>query len=457
MNDHRFPSAFVGQMKVLLPTDFEAFGAALTSAPPVSIRINRSKISPGGLSHLPLAEQVSWHPDAYYLSERPNFTLDPLFHAGAYYVQEASSMFLREVLEQSTGRQRPLKILDLCAAPGGKTTLIASWMPEGSILVANEVIRSRVSVLKQNLARWGHPGVFTCSYDPEAFLPLAGWFDLVVVDAPCSGEGLFRKNDLAPAEWSPENVALCAARQKRILNVAQKLVNPKGTLIYSTCTYNKQENDLNTAWLRDEKGMMETRLEIPEQWGVSRREQGYQLYPHKVQGEGFYIAALTQLEPVRAVEKRKRDFKKLAFAGRKELEVISGWINDTGEFVFLKTPDGQLFHAPAALVHDLLTLDFLLPHGVWLHETGQIKGKDYIPSHMLALQNNTLRPGFPSIDLDETQSLQYLKKELNWVPASEKGWYLAKHKKLPLGWLRHLGNRFNNYYPTEQRIRMEIV
>ncbi len=456
MNDGHLPSAFIEQMKALLPVDFESFGAALKSVPPVSIRINHSKISPEGLSHLPLEKKVSWHPDAYYLSERPNFTLDPLFHAGAYYVQEASSMFLHEVLSQSSGRERPLKILDLCAAPGGKTTLIASWMPEGSILIANEVIRSRVAVLKQNLVRWGHPAVFTCSYDPEAFLPLAGWFDLVVVDAPCSGEGLFRKNNLAPAEWSPENVALCAARQKRILNVAQKLVNPKGTLIYSTCTYNKQENDLNTVWLRDEKGMMEASLEIPEQWGISRREQGYQLYPHEVRGEGFYIAALTQLEPVRPVEKRKKDFKKLAFAGRKELEVISGWINDPGEFAFLKTPDGQLFHAPAAFVHDLLTLDFLLPHGVWLHETGQIKGKDYIPSHTLALQNNTLKPGFPSIDLDETQSLQYLKKELNSIPAPEKGWYLVRHKNLPLGWLRHLGSRFNNYYPTEQRILMQI-
>ncbi len=456
MNHHRLPSAFIEQMKALLPIDFESFGAALASAPPVSIRLNHDKISPGGLSHLPLEEKVSWHPDAYYLRERPNFTLDPLFHAGTYYVQEASSMFLHEVLDQSTGRQRPLKILDLCAAPGGKTTLISSWMPEGSILVANEVIRSRVPVLKQNLARWGHPGVFTCSYDPEAFLPLAGWFDLVVVDAPCSGEGLFRKNESSHLEWSPENVELCAARQRRILNVAQKLVAFRGTLIYSTCTYNRLENDFNSRWLADEKEMLPLQIACPPEWGIAGRDPGCQMYPHKVMGEGFYIAAFRQTGDRKTSEKKIRDFRKLSRLNKKEIQIVSEWITEPERYLFLKNTEGQVLHAPAGSERDLLALDYLLPQGVWLHETGQIKGNGLIPSHTLALQQGAVSAAIPKVELTRREALLYLKKELSSLPDAKNGWLLACHQGQSLGWIRNLGSRFNNYFPTEQRIRISI-
>lgn len=456
MSNQHLPPAFVDQMKGLLSEDFGAFEAALASATPVSIRLNPGKISGEKLSYLPLDEKVAWHPDAYYLSERPNFTLDPLFHAGAYYVQEASSMFLYEVLEQSAGRRRPLRILDLCAAPGGKTTLIASWMPEGSILVANEVIKSRVSVLRQNLARWGHPGVFACSYDPEAFLPLAGWFDLVVADAPCSGEGLFRKNESSHLEWSPENVALCASRQRRILTVAQKLVTFRGTLVYSTCTYNLKENDSNSRWLADEKEMLPLPVASPAEWGIAKRDPGCQLYPHRLKGEGFYIAAFRQAGQETSPEKRARDFRKFSRLNKKELQIVSEWISEPGEFLFLKNAEGQVFHAPARLERDLLALDYLLPQGVWLHETGQVKGTGFIPSHTLALRPETVSAAVPRIELSKNEALLYLKKELSSLPEAGKGWLLACYQGLGLGWIRNLGSRFNNYFPTEQRIRMDI-
>lgn len=456
MSEPGLPSAFIEQMKDLLPKDFEQFEAALKTAPPVSIRINPGKAPAGRLTHLPLLDNVAWHPDGRYLAHRPSFTLDPLFHAGAYYVQEASSMLLYEVLQQTAGTQRPLRILDLCAAPGGKTTLIASWMPPGSILVANEVIKSRVGILKENLIRWGHPNVFTCSYDPESFLPMAGWFDVVVTDAPCSGEGLFRKNESASLEWSPENVALSAARQKRILGIARKLVSPRGILIYSTCTYNTLENDSNSRWLTEGEEMLPVPLDLPSGWNVTERTPGFQMYPHKVRGEGFYIAAFRQLENAGAAWKKRREFSRLAPLSRKETPLLSEWIAEPGKFLFLKTPDGQVLHAPKELEPDLLTLDHTLPHGVWLHETGQIKGKDFIPSHTLALEQGTLSPAFPKVDLDSRESLQYLKKELTNLPASERGWLIARYQDLPLGWIRNLGNRFNNYFPTEQRIRMRL-
>lgn len=456
MSNSSLPPAFVDQLKLLLPEDFERFEDALTMAPPVSIRVNPSKLTIDQLAHLPIADRIPWHPDGWYLSQRPSFTLDPLFHAGAYYVQEASSMLLFEVLSQSVNTHHPLRILDLCAAPGGKTTLIASWMKEGSILVANEVVKSRVNILKQNLTRWGNPNVFTCSYDPEDFLPLAGWFDVVVVDAPCSGEGLFRKNDLASQEWSPQSVELCSARQKRILNVAQKLITPRGTLIYSTCTYNQQENEENVKWLVNKKGMLEIPTKVSADWGVSQRTSGLQMYPHRAKGEGFFISALQQLEPIKTSEKKKKDFRKLAFASRKEIEILAKWIKNTDNYIFLKATNGTILHAPAQLHHDLLTLDHLLPQGVWLHETGQIKGTDFIPSHTLVLQPGLLTDHFPSVELSESQALHYLKKELQTLPSASKGWLAANYRQLPLGWVRNLGNRFNNYFPTEQRIRMKV-
>ncbi len=456
LSDHILPSAFREEMKALLPKDFEQFEAALNTAPPVSIRRNPGKIPVEELTHLPLLNKIEWHPDGYYLSSRPVFTLDPLFHAGAYYVQEASSMFLHEALQQTTGEKRPLRILDLCAAPGGKTTLIASWMPEGSMLIANEVIKSRVGILKQNLIRWGQSDVFTCSYDPEAFLPLAGWFDLVVVDAPCSGEGLFRKNELSHLEWSPENVALCSARQKRILHTAHKLVAPGGTLIYSTGTYNQAENDLNARWLVKEKEMLALPLDIPAAWNISERSPGYQMYPHKVKGEGFYIAAFKKLDPVRSEEKKHRGFKKLSALNRNETQMMREWISDPERYLLLKTPEGEVLHAPPGSERSLIALDHLLPHGVWLHEAGQIKGRDFIPAHSLALHQEILSAAQPILELNEHDALQYLKKELGGLPPAEKGWLRVAYKNLPLGWVRNLGNRFNNYFPTEQRIRMKI-
>ena len=210
---------------------FVLFEKALNEPPPVSFRINPFKMRisdyelridvPQSVFRNPMSA-IPWASGGFYLPERPVFTLDPTFHAGGYYVQEASSMFLETALRQSVNFDKPLKIIDLCAAPGGKSTLIASLLNPESLLVANEVIRSRVPVLQENLEKWGCPNVAVTSADVEDFEPLAGWFDVVVVDAPCSGEGLFRKDENARSEWSPAAVEMCAGRQKRILAAAEK-------------------------------------------------------------------------------------------------------------------------------------------------------------------------------------------------------------------------------------------
>ena len=255
---------------------------ALGGEPPVSVRANPAKIAAEELrKHFGelAADPVEWSPEAFYLNGRPSFTLDPMFHAGAYYVQEASSMYVGKILRGIIGEARePLRILDLCAAPGGKSTDAASAIRKGDLLVANEVIGSRASILAENLTTWGVPGTVVTNSDPAAFGKLKGFFDILIVDAPCSGEGMFRKDPRAAAEWSPENVALCASRQRRILADSWPCLRPGGTIIYSTCTFNRFEDEDNAGWIASELG-----AGLPEQ---------RHFLPGRDKGEGFYCALL---------------------------------------------------------------------------------------------------------------------------------------------------------------------
>ena len=264
---------------------------SLACEPELSVRINPFKITLAALrTHFgPLAgDSVPWAADeGFYLSGRPSFTSDPLFHAGAYYVQEASSMYVGRLFEQALsqlGRRTGLRVLDLCAAPGGKTTQLLSHLDETSLLVANEVVPSRATVLADNVARWGCANVAVTHSDPSAFAGLAGFFDVAVVDAPCSGEGMFRKDPRAASEWSPGAVRHCAARQRRILGDMWPSLAPGGFLIYSTCTFNRQENEDNVAWLCSELGA-----------GLVGMRH---FYPGEDRGEGFFAALVRKKESV---------------------------------------------------------------------------------------------------------------------------------------------------------------
>ncbi len=446
------PTAFASSLHTQLGSEFAAFEETLASEPPVSIRLNPDK---QGYAASELAK-VPWHPEGYYLPERPVFTLDPIFHAGGYYVQEASSMILHEVLSQLVPAQRPLRILDLCAAPGGKSTLLASWMPPGSLLLANEVIRSRVNPLQENLERWGNPHTFTSSYDPESFGKLTGFFDVVLVDAPCSGEGLFRKGPDAVREWSPEHVQLCAARQQRILTAAVKLVAPGGTLLYSTCTYNETENDQNAAWLIENQNLEYLEVNLPAEWGVIARDPGYQCYPHRLRGEGFYFAAFRQTRGLPFRGKTGRYMSKLSDLKKREEAILADWVQDAEDIFFLQRPDGTVLFGPNQLWNDLMLLDTALPQGVWLREAGEFKGKDFIPAHSLAV-STVVATDWPAVELDRETALRFLKKDNIELPGeAPKGWLLARHAGLNLGWMKNLGNRVNNYLPKDWRIRMDI-
>lgn len=290
------PSDFITRTRTLLgEAQFEKLYEALQHDTPVSIRLNRNKCQ----SVPPESTPVPWCETGYYLNIRPTFTFDPLFHAGSYYVQEASSMFVEQAVRQYV--HEPVVMLDLCAAPGGKSTLVRSVLPEGSMLVANEVMRNRSQVLAENLIKWGDEGVIVTNNDPADFTPLEAMFDVILTDVPCSGEGMFRKDPVAIGEWSIDNVTVCWQRQRRILKDIWPCLKPGGILIYSTCTYNREENEDNVAWIARELGAEVLPVAVQEAWNITGNLTGeefpvYRFLPHRTVGEGLFLAVLRKHE-----------------------------------------------------------------------------------------------------------------------------------------------------------------
>ncbi len=456
------PTHFVDRTKAALgPAEFEKFEAALAAEPPVSVRLNPRKTSPELLRRFEKMEKIGWADGGFYLPERPVFTLDPTFWAGAFYVQEASSMFVGWALGQVLDFHNSLKIMDLCAAPGGKSTQIAGLLNDSSLLVSNETIRSRVGPLQENLEKWGWPNAAVLSHDPDDLAePLEGFFDAVVVDAPCSGEGLFRKDENARREWSPENVETCSLRQRRILAAAEKMVAPGGFLVFSTCTFNEKENLENSRFLSQLVDFEPVALAVEKNWGIETVDFGtgcgHQFWPHRLRGEGFFLSLFRK----KADEKKTRPTAGGAFQKIKPLEKslrpeAEKWLERPADFAFFTTPTGEVLALPSALEADFLALDraakskfFGLPMGIF-------KGKDFVPSHALAL-STAVSSKIETVDLSREQALFYLKKEFFALQTDQKGWAAMRFEGQNLGWAKLLPNRLNNYLPVERRIRMQL-
>lgn len=450
------PDAFTHQLKNQIGNEFADFEAALQQTPPVSVRYNAKKMLP------PTGELIPWCEDGRYLEQRPVFTLDPLFHAGAYYVQEASSMLIGEALGQVVDTSKSLRVLDLCAAPGGKTTLLTSILHPDSLILANEVIKSRVMILKENIQKWGFPNVHVSNHDPEDLERLEAFFDVILIDAPCSGEGLFRKDPAAVNEWSLGSVQVCAGRQKRILDAAMPLLKPSGVLLYSTCTYNDVENQESGQWVVRDGAFTELKIEMPEAWGVVSKPIGYQCYPHKVKGEGFFLAVFQKKAGYQGAQRydtlpkkgKEEGFKSCKRLHAKQLPEVSLWLAEPDSFDFFVKPNGEVIAFVSNQLNDLRILDNTLSaKGLGL-EMGEFKGNHFIPSHALAL-SLALSSQIPRLELSANEALLFLKKE-NIMLDAPKGWLLITHQGLGLGWVKGLGNRINNYLPKDWRIRMEI-
>ncbi len=461
------PTELIHSLQNIKGFDEEAFKAVHQSgAQLTSVRLNPGKIFDIQYSIFNVQlETVPWSSNGYYLKERPSFTLDPLFHAGAYYVQEASSMFLEEALKQTVDLTKPVKVLDLCAAPGGKSTLIQSVISADSLLVSNEVIKTRANILAENMIKWGAANVIVTNNDPKDFQRLQNYFDVIVVDAPCSGSGLFRKDPNAIHEWSENNVALCAQRQQRILADIMPSLKDGGVLIYSTCSYSRQEDEEIADWLFDELKVESIKLKVEECWGivetVSEKSSsfGYRFYPDKVKGEGFFIAAFRKPEPLatitdgksltRALREKSKIKNKQAFTA-KEIESVKPYLVNADHYFYIKQHD-EIIAIPLHLENELTIIQsslYIKKAGVRL---GTIIRNELIPAHDLAV-SNIIDPAVPKLEVDAATALQYLRKlDLN-IESAIKGWVLLTHQHLPIGWIKNLGNRTNNYYPAAWRI-----
>ena len=464
----------VDKEKILLPEGFEdmvrgvigdsewdAFVEALADEPSVSVRINaqctmhnaqlgnsqRSTVDSRQSIDGSQLSTVKWCEWGRYLAERPKFTYDPTFHAGAYYVQEASSMFVWQALSQLV--EQDALVLDMCAAPGGKSTAIAQYLSENGFLVSNEYVPQRAHVLVENITKWGAPNCVVTNNAPRHFEKLKTRFDAILVDAPCSGEGMFRKDERAREEWSPANVEMCVERQREILESAWKVLKPGGVLIYSTCTFNSHENEEQVQWLIDEMEAEYLPLKIEDEWMITATERGYRFLPHKTRGEGLFMAAVRKQCGMRNEELGVKQNKRLKEQKIKKVQVDVPLLGEFGvvesENKFYAVQKGRM-----ALVDECRKCLNVLLFGVQMYEQ---KGKDLIPQAALALSRVYKRGAYPEAELSYEEAISFLRKEAIVLADAPRGFVLVTYNGLPLGWVKNIGNRCNNLYPEFWRIR----
>ena len=442
---------FAEQTRALFGDErYSQFYSALETEPVVSIRHNPAKRAAEFSG-----EPVAWAADACYLDARPLFTADPLFHAGCYYVQEASSMFLEQVFKQYV--DAPVRMLDLCAAPGGKSTHALSLLPEGSLFVANEPMPLRAGVLAENIIKWGAPNAVVTRNEPADFAPFEDFFDIIVVDAPCSGEGMFRKDARAVSMWSQSNVKTCVSRQRAILSDIWGSLRPGGLLVYSTCTFNPHEDEEMVAWVRDELGAEVLPVAVSDDWGITGNLIGcdfpvYRFIPGFTRGEGFFLALLRKDGDGEVAQ--PRPVRSRAATLPKACNVACSWMNNSHEYNFVVENDTVVAYPRQhqTVIAALQSRLKVLHSGV---AVAAVKNNKLLPMHKLAMSVTLNREAFPSVELTQEQALAYLHREALALPEAPMGVILFTYKNAPLGFAKNVGNRVNNLYPAEWRIRKD--
>jgi 16S rRNA C967 or C1407 C5-methylase (RsmB/RsmF family)/NOL1/NOP2/fmu family ribosome biogenesis protein len=432
------PEDFEKRMKVQLgPEMYSNFIHALNQDTPSSVRINPKK-----LHHSPNLENVPWTKYGFYLKQRPNFSSDPLWHAGYYYVQEAGSMLIEKAFQKIKSlNSQPLKVLDLCASPGGKSTHICSLLSDDDLLVANEVIQSRVGTLHENLRKHGWPNVIVCNSDSEDFVKANVKFDVILIDAPCSGEGLFRKDHEAVNHWNLDNVQTCELRQKRILDNAIQCLNEGGFIVYSTCTYNPNENSQQVEELIA-KGFQKIEFEFGNEFVFEK-----QFYPHEQKSEGFYMALLQNTNPATNSDNKSNtsNIKKV-----KTVEEYSKFLNNDTEFYSFKNEILAIqSHVFEFYSNGLSKLR--------IHSIGQMVGtqkdKLFLPSEQLSFYQNINLSSFYFEELEHELAIQYLNRQALPIKSNNKGYVLLRFKGMVIGLGKYAGNRINNLFPNEWKLR----
>lgn len=439
---------FVKRTESLFGKDVYArFMQALDEEPVVSIRHNGLKRYSGTMG-----DDVPWASTGCYLAERPVFTADPLFHAGCYYVQEASSMFLEQVVRKYVNT--PVRALDLCAAPGGKSTHLHSLLPAGSLLVSNEPMPIRAQVLAENVIKWGNASSVVTKNEPADFAPFRNFFDFVLVDAPCSGEGMFRKDFFAVEQWSVANVRQCAARQREIVADIWDSLRPGGIMVYSTCTFNREENEDCVEWIVENLGAEALGVDVAAEWGItgSLTTEGLpvcRFIPGFTKGEGLFMAVLRKDGDGAVAQPRMSRLKQADSKVKNEVET---WLKKPAEFDFVMRDDTVVAmpkeHTAAmmALCQKLRVLHCALP-------IAEVKSNKLLPLHSLAMSVELEPSAFRRVEVEKEKALLYLHREALQFAGEPVGYLVLTYKGAPLGFVKNIGNRANNLYPAEWRIR----
>ena len=440
----KLPEAFIDQLRELLPEEWEALAEAITSSEPsVAARVNEAR----GVNVPEGAQRVPWCEQGFSLGDRPAFTFDTDWHAGRYYVQDASSMFIAHVIRSLI--HEPVHYLDLCAAPGGKTTAAIQALPQGSMVVANEIVPPRARVLADNIIRWGDPQCVVTSNAPAHLGKLARFFDVIAADVPCSGEGMMRKDDEAVAQWTPALVEQCAQRQRDILAEAWSALRPGGLLIYSTCTYNRQENEEMADFIVRELGATSLEVPVEPSWNIHSAIGSdchcYRFMPHRVDGEGLFMAVFRK-----DGNGQRQDLKIREKLPKKADEIGKNWLSIPDDYVIEQQGDLSMA-VPQDIRREVSALRAslnVLHAGV---ELATIMGRKTVPHHALALSTERANGAFPISEVDYQTALRYLRGESITVDAP-RGYVIIAHQGAVLGFANNLGNRANNLYPKPLRI-----
>jgi 16S rRNA C967 or C1407 C5-methylase (RsmB/RsmF family)/NOL1/NOP2/fmu family ribosome biogenesis protein len=445
------PQPFIDNMKMILDDGYSDFESSLHEVPPVSIRLNVGiKLPSPKLSIFNCQLSIDWCKSGIYLEERPAFTFDPLFHCGTYYVQEAASMFVEQCVSAARQYGDINRILDLCAAPGGKSTHLLSLFPD-SLVVSNEVIRSRTATLEENVAKWGRANSMVTSCDPAAFRKLNQFFDFILVDAPCSGEGMFRKDADALKEWSPDNIKHCATRQMRIVRDVWDSLKPGGFMLYGTCTYNMDENENMVQYIIDNLDAESIPVDITAFEGISpslnKDIHACRFFPHKTKSEGLFLSLIRKNgEPKQISTKRTMQTCKMP--------ELNSWIRQNETFAYCRHND-RIYMLPEKFAADVEFIGktiYTLSSGT---EICSVKGKELIPSFDFAHSAEINVNSFTVWEVDKIIALRFLRKETLSAPAEiDKGFVLLTYLGVPLGWVKNIGARCNNLLPqNRKRIR----
>lgn len=485
------PEGFISMLTRLGLGD--AVEAIASARPEVSVRLNRAKpaatlpvMDDGAYAAPDTLTPVPWCDSGVYLPSRPVFALDPQWHQGRYYVQEGGSMFISHVIDTlRSGWDGPIAVLDACAAPGGKTTAVIDALPPGSLVVANEYVLARAAVLRENVIKWGYPSVIITRADTRAFGSMPSAFDLVIADVPCSGEGMMRKDDDAVAQWSPALIRECADRQWEIVRNLWTALRPGGIMVYSTCTFNRDEDELMVRRILDELGGESVPVPIDPDWHITPAllDDGtpdpslhaYRFIPGRTRGEGLFLSVIRKTsdgddayipapEPSspRAKDKRRgKDNRREQSRGKNDrvsappsTDIVASWLATPGDYA-IYTDDDRVSAFPRRwlpMLERVRRCADIIHEGV---HVATIRGRDLLPAHALVMSSAFRRDSLPSVEVDADTALAYLRGQSPSLPAdTPRGPVVLTYLNAPLGLVKNLGSRTNSLYPQQWRLRI---